>query len=290
MTYTVLNAMTVDVEDYFQVSAFEDHVPRSSWADFESRVCRNTQRLLEIFAAADTGATFFVLGWVAERYPKLVRQIRDAGHELASHGYAHRLVYRQSPAEFREDLRQARRAIEAAADCAVVGYRAPSFSITHQSLWALDVLLEEGYEYDASIYPIHHDRYGIPEWDRHPHRVKRPAGALWEVPGSTVRMAGANFPIAGGGSFRFLPYGWTKRGITRLNAIERQPAVCYLHPWEIDSEQPRIRASRISQLRHYTNLGRTEERLKRLLADFPFSTVSDVLAQATNESRQHRVA
>jgi polysaccharide deacetylase family protein (PEP-CTERM system associated) len=276
----MLNAMTVDVEDYFQVSAFEGVVPRSDWASLESRVCRNTGRLLDMFEAAGIRATFLVLGWVAERYPALVRQIASAGHELASHSFHHQLVYSLTPEEFREDLRRARTAIENAAGVRVLGYRAPSYSVTRESLWALDVLIEEGYTYDSSIYPIRHDRYGIPDWDRGVHRIQRPAGALWELPGSTVRMGGTNLPIGGGGYFRLLPYGWTSRGIRRLNEAERQPAIFYLHPWEIDPAQPRIPAGRLSRFRHYRNLAKTEDRLARLLRQFRFGTVSEVLAGA----------
>jgi polysaccharide deacetylase family protein (PEP-CTERM system associated) len=273
----VLNALTIDVEDYFQVSAFDDHVPRSRWASFESRVCRNTESLLEMFDDADVRATFFVLGWVAERFPALVRQIGLAGHELASHGYEHRLVYTTSPRDFAQDLQRARAAIESASGMPVLGYRAPSFSITRESMWALDVLVEQGYVYDASIYPIHHDRYGIPDWPRHVHRVSRPCGTIWEVPGSTTRWAGANFPIGGGGYFRMLPYAWTRNGIARVNNLESQSAVFYLHPWEIDPEQPRLPVRGLSRWRHYANLDKTAGRLRRLLQDFRFGTVSEVL-------------
>jgi polysaccharide deacetylase family protein (PEP-CTERM system associated) len=267
----------VDVEDYFQVSAFEGSVTRNTWGLRESRVCRNTERLLELFAATKVRATFFVLGWVAEQFPALVRRIVLEGHELASHGYEHRLVYSQTAQEFRQDLRRARIALEQAGGCPVVGYRAPSFSIVRHSMWALDVLIEEGYVYDASIYPIRHDRYGVPDWDREVHSIERPGGRIWELPGSTLRVAGTNLPIGGGGYFRLLPYGWTRYGIGRLNAAG-QPAVFYLHPWEIDPGQPRIPAGRLSVLRHYRNLSQTEPRLRRLLGEFCFGTVSDVLA------------
>jgi len=274
----ILNAMSVDVEDYFQVSAFDGLVSRSEWDRRESRVSRNTAALLELFAGANIRATFFVLGWVAERFPDLVREIRLAGHEIASHGYAHRLVYSTTPEEFRDDLRRARAALESIAGCPVLGYRAPSYSITRQSLWALDILIEEGYAYDASIYPIHHDRYGIPDWSRHVHRIDRPLGSIWEFPGSTIRVAGANLPIGGGGYFRLLPYGWTTLGIARLNAVERQPAMFYLHPWEVDPAQPRLDVGGLTRWRHYGNLSKTKDRLRRLLQEFPFGTVSDVLS------------
>lgn len=277
-TAGVVNVMTVDVEDYFQVSAFEGRVPRTEWDSYESRVWRNTERLLQIFADAGVRATFFVLGWVAERHPDLVRTIQRQGHELASHGYHHRLVYETDEETFRHDLRRAKYALESAAGVSIVGYRAPSYSITRRSLWALDVLVSEGYVYDASIYPIRHDRYGISDWPRHIHRVERPLGGLWELPGSTIRHAGVNFPIGGGGYFRLLPYGWTRRGIERLNKSEGRPAIFYLHPWEIDPEQPRIECTGLSRVRHYRNLDKTEGRLRRLLKEFRFGTVSDVLA------------
>lgn len=272
--------MTVDVEDYFHVSAFADVVTRREWDTLESRVVRNTERLLTLFERTDVRATFFVLGWVAERFPALVRQIHQAGHELASHSYDHGLVYDKSPEQFVEDLRQARVAIGAACGAHVTGYRAPSYSITEQSLWALDMLVAEGYSYDSSIYPIRHDRYGIPTWPRHIHRVDRAAGSLWELPGSTVSHFGANLPMGGGGYFRLLPYAWTRYGIAHLNRREAQPAIFYLHPWEIDPDQPRLRAGAVSRFRHYTNLHRTETRLTQLLKDFRFGTISDVLAVA----------
>ena len=273
----IVNAMTVDVEDYFQVSAFAKTVSYEQWPMFESRVCRNTERLLEIFDSAGIRATFFVLGWVAERFPALVRRIEQGGHEIASHGYAHGLVYDATPETFRDDLRRAKDAIENAAGRAVSGYRAPSYSIVDRSLWALDVLVGEGYHYDSSIYPIRHDRYGIPTWPRHIHRVERAGGAIWELPCSTVRRAGMNLPIGGGGYFRMLPYRWTSSGIRVLNDVEARPAIFYLHPWEIDPDQPRINAPMVSRLRHYANVGQTEARLRRLLAEFQFGTIADVL-------------
>jgi polysaccharide deacetylase family protein (PEP-CTERM system associated) len=276
----VLNAMTIDVEDYFQVSAFEGVVPRSTWASRESRVCRNTDRLLELFADAGVRATFFILGCVAERAPGLVRRISEGGHEIASHGHEHRLVYSQTAAEFRNDLRQSRAALEAAAGVPVVGYRAPSYSIVERSLWALDVLIDEGYVFDSSIYPIRHDRYGIPGWRRHIHRIERAGGSIWELPGSTVRLGGTNLPIGGGGYFRLLPYAWTRFGFSAVNSQECRPGIFYLHPWEVDPDQPRIPAGRLTTFRHYRNLHKTEGRLKRLLQDFAFGTVSEVLAQA----------
>jgi polysaccharide deacetylase family protein (PEP-CTERM system associated) len=275
----VVNALTIDVEDYFHVSVFDGLVPRADWEKLESRVCANTERLLDILG--DTKGTFFVLAWVATQFPTLVATIARAGHEIASHGFAHRLVYDQTPRAFREDVRRAKAILEAASGVEVVGYRAPSYSITPQSLWALDILIEEGYRYDASIFPIRHDRYGIPLSPRHPYVVERPAGSLLEAPASTTRIGSFNLPVAGGGYFRILPYAWTKWGIGRVNRVERRAAIFYLHPWEVDPDQPRLRAGLLSRFRHYRNLDRTEARLRRLLADFQFAPLATVLQFAS---------
>jgi polysaccharide deacetylase family protein (PEP-CTERM system associated) len=273
----IVNAMTVDVEDYFQVSAFEGFAPRYRWDGFESRVCQNTDRLLALFHEAGVSATFFVLGWVAERHPSLVQRIVAAGHEIASHGYAHRLVYDLTRAVFRDDVRRSKDLLEAASGVQVYGYRAPSFSVTPRSLWALDVLIEEGFGYDASIFPIHHDRYGIPLSPRQPYVLEREQGTLIEAPGSAVRFGPVNLPVGGGGYFRLLPYGWTRWGISRINARERRPVIFYLHPWEIDPGQPRLPSGWLSRLRHYRNLDQTERRLRRLLAEFKFGTMRQIL-------------
>jgi polysaccharide deacetylase family protein (PEP-CTERM system associated) len=273
----VVNVMTVDVEDYFHVSAFDAVVSRANWDGYESRVSKNTDELLAIFDHAGVRGTFFVLGWVAARFPSLVRRIADLGHEVASHGFHHQLLYLLTPAQFREDIRTARRAIEDAAGQPVMGYRAPSYSVIQPSLWALDILIEEGYAYDASIFPIHHDRYGIPESPRHPYELKREGGSLLELPGSTVRLGRVNLPIAGGGYFRQFPYMWTKWGIDRVNRVERQPVVFYLHPWEIDPDQPRLPVGAARRMRHYRGLDQTRGRLIRLLKDFRFDAVSAVL-------------
>jgi polysaccharide deacetylase family protein (PEP-CTERM system associated) len=283
MAPPLTNAMTIDVEDYFHVSAFERTVPRSSWESLESRVVKNTERLLELLGEANVRATFFVLGWVAERYPTLVKRIGEAGHELGSHGYSHRLVYDQSPAEFREDLRRSRGALSSATSQPIHGYRAPSFSITARSLWALEIIREEGFVYDASIFPIRHDRYGIPSSPRHFHSLKQSAGTLVECPASTVRMGNVNLPVGGGGYFRMLPYAWTQWGISRLNEQEGRPAVFYLHPWEIDPGQPRLSGSLTSRLRHYSNLRKTEKRLRRLLTDFRFTALGDLLGHQAHD-------
>jgi polysaccharide deacetylase family protein (PEP-CTERM system associated) len=286
----VVNAMTIDVEDYFQVSAFEQHLSRDNWDGMESRVCRNTDRLLEMFAQAGVRGTFFVLGWVAERHPSLVRRIAAAGHEIASHGHEHRLVYEQTPAEFAADLKRSRAVLEDASGQMVIGYRAPSYSITRRSLWALDVLIEHGYTYDASIYPIHHDRYGIPDAPRHIHRIDRAGGHIWELPGSTTRLGGANLPIGGGGYFRLLPYAWTRRGIDRLNTVEREPAIFYLHPWEVDPAQPRMKVGAVSRFRHYRNLDQTEKRLRQLLQEFRFAPAGEVLGATASVQLASAVA
>ena len=273
----LLNAMSVDVEEYFHASALARVAPHAHWDALPSRVDPTTRRLLDLFASRHVYATFFVLGWVAERHPELVRDIVAAGHEVASHGYGHEIVYTLSPAAFRQDVRRSKQILEDLVGQPVVGYRAPSFSITRKSLWALDVLLEEGYRYDASIFPVRHDRYGIPDAPRHAYTMSLEAGTLVELPPSTIRVGGQNLAVAGGGYFRLLPYGWTRLGLARLNRREGRPAIFYLHPWEIDTEQPRLAVGLATRLRHYGNLGRTLGRLDRLLSEFRFGRVSDVL-------------
>lgn len=273
----VINAMSVDVEEYFHASALEPVAPRSRWETLPSRVVPTTRTLLDLFAARQTRATFFILGWVAEKYPELVRDIAAAGHEIASHGYWHQIVYSLSPTEFREDVRRSKRVLEDLVGVPVAGYRAPSFSITRRSLWALDVLAEEGYGYDASIFPVRHDRYGIPDAPRHSYALDCAGRPLTEVPPSTIRLGGQNLAVAGGGYFRLLPYGWTRAGLSRLNRRERRPAIFYLHPWEIDTDQPRLDVGLVTRLRHYGNLGRTAGRLARLLDEFRFAPVADVV-------------
>lgn len=282
---TIVNAMSVDVEDYFQVSAFDGVVSRGDWDKFESRVVANTNRLLELFERTETTSTFFVLGWVADRHPALVRQIAEAGHEVASHGYHHQLAYTLTPDEFREDVRSAKATLEAATGKPVRGYRAPSYSIVQSSLWALDVLVEEGYSYDASIFPIRHDRYGIPDAERHVHVMDRAAGPLAEFPGSTVRVGGVNLPVAGGGYFRLLPYWWTTWGIRQVNK-EGRPAMFYVHPWELDPGQPRLPVGALTRVRHYGGLASTEHRLTKLLKEFRFGPVAQVMGLAPAGVRQ----
>jgi len=277
---SIVNALTIDVEDYFHVSVFDGTLPRHEWPRLDSRVCRNTERLLQILESANVRATFFVLGWVAERHPDLVSRIAQSGHEIASHGYGHRLVYDQTPSAFREDVRRSKALLEESSGRPVLGFRAPSYSVTPRSLWALDVLIEEGYHYDASIFPIRHDRYGIPLSPRHPYVLDRPSGSLVEAPASTVPWGPLNLPIAGGGYFRILPYQWTRWGIARVNRSEGKPVVFYLHPWEIDPDQPRLPAGWLGRFRHYRNLHATEGRLRRLLSDFSFGPLAGVLSTA----------
>lgn len=272
-----VNALTVDVEDYYQVEAFADIVRREDWPRWQSRVERNTQQLLELFVRYDVRATFFTLGWVAERHPGLVRAIIAAGHEVACHGYEHRLIYRQTPDEFRADVRRAKGILEDLLGARVEGYRAPSYSITAASLWALDILIEEGFRYDSSIFPIHHDRYGIPDAQRFPHTIRRAAGEIIEFPPSTVRLGGMNWPISGGGYFRLLPYAMFRCGLRRLNRVEAHAAIFFIHPWEVDPDQPIVPGARVNVWRHRLNLHRTLPRLERLLTDFRFAPAREVI-------------
>ncbi len=275
----LINALTVDVEDYYQVEAFADVVKREDWSKWESRVERNTQKLLNLFAQRNVKATFFMLGYVAEKHPQLLREIVAAGHELACHGYHHRLIYTQTPEEFRTDLCRAKHLLEDLGGVSVIGYRAPSYSITAQSLWALDILLEEGFQYDSSIFPVHHDRYGLPEAERFPHVLQRAAGGIVEFPPSTVQLFGTNLPISGGGYFRILPYSLFRQGWHRINRKESEAAIFFLHPWEVDPEQPVVPGKKINILRHRLNLRRTYHRLEKLLTEFQFAPVRQVLAQ-----------
>jgi len=272
-----VNAFSVDVEDYFQVAALAPAVARESWPERESRVDRNTGVLLDLLAERGIRGTFFVLGWIAERHPALVRRIAAAGHEIASHGYSHQLIYTQSPAEFRAETVRSKHLLEDLTAAPVIGYRAASFSITRRSLWALDVLAELGFRYDSSIFPIRHDRYGIPGAPAEPGPMTTPSGAtLIEFPMSAARWFGIQVPVSGGGYFRLLPYALTRRGLRQINALGR-PFTFYLHPWEIDPGQPRIPVGWLSRLRHYTNLDRCEARLRLLLGEFRFAPMCEVL-------------
>jgi polysaccharide deacetylase family protein (PEP-CTERM system associated) len=275
-----LNAFSVDVEDYFQVAAFADQVTVDSWSSREYRAERNTERVLELLEARGIRATFFVLGWVGERSPALVRRIAAAGHEVASHGYSHQLIYRQSPQQFREETVRSKRLLEDASGQTVIGYRAASFSITKESLWALDTLVELGFRYDSSIFPIHHDRYGIPGAPSEPGTIRSPSGGtLVEFPMAAARVAGIQLPVSGGGYFRLLPYWLSRYGLRQINQQRGLPFTFYIHPWEIDPGQPRLHGSLRSRFRHYTGLTRCEAKLKRLLAEFRFGTMQDVLRE-----------
>ncbi|HEX9004425.1 MAG TPA: XrtA system polysaccharide deacetylase [Blastocatellia bacterium] len=273
----LVNALTVDVEDYYQVEAFANVVRREDWTHWQPRVEKNTHRLLELFARRNVRSTFFILGWVAEQHPQLVRKIAAAGHEIACHSYQHQLIGTQTRPEFRADVRRAKALLEDLIGNEVVGYRAPTYSITQDTLWALDILVEEGFHYDSSIFPIRHDRYGIPGAERHLHIIRRPAGEIAEFPPSTVRIAGMNVPMAGGGYFRLMPYPVFRWGLRRINDSDHQPAIFMVHAWEVDPEQPVIQGTRLNIWRHRNNLRRTEARLERLLDDFRFAPVREVL-------------
>ncbi|KAA1175041.1 DUF3473 domain-containing protein [Marinobacter salinexigens] len=275
----IANALTIDVEDYFQVAALAEAVQRDDWSSMEYRVEANTDRLLAMFADRDIKATFFTLGWVAERSPELVRRIRDGGHEIASHGYSHQLIYTQTPDVFRDETRRSKRILEDITGAPVTGYRAASYSITAKSRWALDILAEEGFTWDSSIFPVHHDRYGMPGTPRWPHRLKTDEGhELAEFPLSTLKFPGYTLPIAGGGYFRLFPYWFSQWGLGQINR-QGQPFVFYLHPWEVDPGQPRLDVKWFSRFRHYNNLDVCQARLDRLINHFSFTTMSEVLVQ-----------
>jgi len=323
----MLNALTIDLEDYFQVQAFSHIVRFEDWDKYEARVERNTYRILEIFAdpsklrtpnsepsssnfehrtlnvehKTPVKATFFCLGWIAERYPHLIREIQAHGHEIACHGYAHRLIYQQSKEEFKEDIHKAKILLEEITGQAVIGYRAPSYSITSTSTWAFEVLMEEGFQYDSSIFPIRHDFYGMPDAPRFPFSVSlngsgtpefnklnseyqtsnsepRTPKVIIEFPLTTSPFGRFNLPISGGGYFRLFPYSFVRKGLARINQVEGQPFIFYLHPWEIDPDQPRIQGAGVkSRFRHYLNLNKTESRLQSLLTDFNFNSLREVL-------------
>jgi polysaccharide deacetylase family protein (PEP-CTERM system associated) len=273
------NAFTLDVEEHFQVSAFEAVVDRDKWTGFPSRVEANTLRVLDLLDRHATKGTCFVLGWVAERNPDLVKEIDRRGHEVACHGYSHRLVYNQTPADFVEETRRSKSVLEQIVGKPVRGYRAASYSITRRSLWALDTLIELGFSYDSSIFPVRHDRYGIPEAPRFPHVIERAVGTIVEFPISTLNLGGYHLPVGGGGYFRIFPYWLSAGAIAYLNRRENKPAMFYVHPWEVDPEQPRISASLLSRFRHYYHLDQCEKRLDRLLSGARFNKVETVLGE-----------
>jgi len=270
----ITNALTVDVEDYFQVSALAPFIARDRWDSIPCRVEANVDRLLNRFADNHAKATFFTLGWIAERYPQVVRRIVADGHELASHGYGHQRASELSREAFAQDVTRAKRILEDIAGVPVIGYRAPSFSIGTDNLWAFDVLKEAGYVYSSSVYPVQHDHYGMPDAPRFPYQVR---DGLTELPITTVRALGRNLPAGGGGYFRFAPYSVSRWAIDRFNRDERAPAIFYMHPWEIDPLQPRVPGPGLkTRFRHYVNLHRTEGRLERLLGDFRWGRMDQV--------------
>jgi len=274
----MLNAMTVDVEDYFQVSAFDPYVSRSSWDEYETRVEANTDRILSLFEQHDVHATFFTLGWVAEKFPQLVRRIVDSGHELASHGWGHIMVTRLTREQFSDDIRKAKQTLEDTTGSAVAGYRAPSYSFTTKNAWAHPVLAEQGYRYSSSVAPIKHDLYGIPDAPRFAHSAAD--GAVIELPITTTCVAGRNIPCGGGGWFRLYPYKLSHWAISRVHSKDREKAIFYFHPWEIDPEQPRIDGLNFkTRFRHYQNLARMEGRVERLLKDFRWATMAEAFAE-----------
>ena len=274
----IRNALTVDVEDYFQVSAFADNIEQHEWDEHPLRVEDNTYKLLDLFDEYQVKATFFILGWVAERQRDLVLEIARRGHEVACHGYSHQLVYNQTPEVFQQETVRAKSILEDIIQQPVLGYRAASYSITEKSLWALDILAESGFVYDSSIFPVRHDRYGMPDTPEHPYHLKTPAGhSIIEFPLSTAKILNYRLPVAGGGYFRLYPYWLSKAGLKQINR-QQKPFIFYLHPWEVDPEQPRISASWFSRFRHYNNLDKCEPRLRNLMSDFQFTTTWDVIS------------
>lgn len=283
------NYLTIDVEDFFQVSAFEPIVSKENWSSYPSRVIQNTRKILSILDKHKIKATFFIVGWTAENYPEIVKEITRKGHEIGCHSYYHRLVYNLTPEEFREDTKKAKDTLEQIAGIEVKGYRAPSYSITEKSLWAIPILHELGFTYDSSIFPVHHDRYGIPDAPRYPFvweitdnqpKISKPydpdlqentSDSLVEYPISTALIMGKNLPISGGGYFRLFPYWFTRMALKKINQAEKRRFIFYLHPWEFDPEQPRFNnASLLSKFRHYNNLKKTGMRFEKLLKDFSF--------------------
>jgi len=273
----IQNVLTVDVEDYFQVSAFANSIDQDEWGEHPLRVASNTHKLLDLFDEYQVKATFFILGWVAEREKNLVLEIAKRGHEVACHGYSHQLVYNQTPEVFQQETVRAKSILEDIIQQPVLGYRAASYSITEKSLWALDILAESGFVYDSSIFPVRHGRYGMPDTPEYPYHLKTPAGlSIIEFPLSTAKILNYRLPVAGGGYFRLYPYWLSRMGLKQINR-QQKPFIFYLHPWEIDPDQPRISASWFSRFRHYNNLDKCESRLRNLMTDFQFGTTWDVL-------------
>jgi polysaccharide deacetylase family protein (PEP-CTERM system associated) len=276
MSSLIYNALTIDVEDYFQVSAFDRHIDRSDWDRWPSRVERNVERILALLECHHIQATFFTLGWVARRHPQLVRRVAGAGHEIASHGYAHRRANSQSPQAFAQDVGCSKRLLEDICGRPVLGYRAPSFSIGAGNLWAHECLQQAGYRYSSSIYPLRHDHYGMPEAPRFPWRPLG-AGGVLELPISTVQVLGRRWPAGGGGYFRLLPYAVSRWALHQVNSVDGQAGIFYFHPWELDPDQPQPAGLGLkTRFRHYLNLQRTEARLGRLLRDLHWGRIDDI--------------
>ncbi len=272
------NVLSVDVEEHFQVEAFAKNVNRRDWASYPSRVEGNVRKILDLFDEYQVRATFFVLGWVCRRCPKLVREISSRGHEIGCHGFGHRRLHGLSPEQFRADLREALAALSSEARQPIRCYRAPSFSIVKSTMWALDILAEEGFTCDSSVFPVRHDNYGVPDAPRFPHWHDTAGGnSIFEFPPSTVRVGKQNIGVGGGGYLRFAPYAVTRWMMRRINRKDRQPAMVYFHPWEIDPDQPRIAAPMRSRVRHYTNLVTMEQKIRKLLRDFRFTSLGEYL-------------
>lgn len=286
---SIIHAMTVDVEDYFHVSAFCKTISPSQWEQWPSRVEQNTLKLLDLFEESNIKCTFFVLGWVAERNPSLIKQLAEKGHEIASHGYSHQLVYGQTQEVFREETKKSKDILEQIIQRPVLGYRAASYSITRKSLWALDILDELGFEWDSSIFPVHHDNYGVPGSPTEPYQIQLSSGnKITEFPLTSAKVLGMSIPAAGGGYFRQYPYALSRWLFERASMNQTRPLIFYLHPWEIDPDQPRVpNASLKSKFRHYTNLHRCYPRLERMIKDFNFGSIEQSLGSVKIDNTIH---
>ena len=287
----LVDGLSVDLEDYYHVEAFTEQISRSRWSVLPSRIRQNTQRTLALLERSHCRATFFVLGWVADREPGLIRELAQAGHELGCHSHFHRQLHRLTPSQFRDDILRSRYAIENAAGMKVVGFRAPSFSVTRDTLWALQILAEEGFEYDSSIFPIYHDLYGVPDAPRWIHLRRLPSGgAIWEVPPSTLRIGKVNLPVGGGGYLRLFPLWFTRWAIKTIHQRDGQPIIVYFHPWELDPDQPRIKGSWKSRFRHYNGLAKTEGRLQEILSHGSFQPLINLVRRLETFSQSQALS
>ncbi len=289
---SVVHALSFDVEEHFQVAAFWSPMRRRDWDNYESRVEANVHKIISLLSSRGIHATFFVLGWVAQKHPNLVKEIANEGHEIASHGFEHNMITSQAPSVFREDIRKSKHILEDIIGRPIHGYRAPSFTITSDTRWALPILVEEGFAYDSSIVPIQHDRYGMPGANPCCHVLETVSGSLWEVPPSTMKVGPIRVPVAGGGYFRLYPYSVLRMFLMRTSD-EGHPLVMYLHPWELDPKQPRMQGSLLSRFRHYLNLSKTEARLEKLLIDFSFTSIrgafKDINTECLSRESQHGI-